>query len=65
MAGHQRTADTPAGGGRADMLSRYVLYDTGSSCSRYSTRTLYTLISNYRVKYSKVREHAKAIRYSE
>ena len=36
---------------------------TGSSCSRYSTRTLYTLISNYRVRYSKVGEHTKAISY--
>jgi hypothetical protein len=38
---------------------------TGSSCSRYSTRTLYTLISNYtgRARYSKVGEHTKTISY--
>jgi hypothetical protein len=38
---------------------------TGSSCSRYrySTRKLYTLISNYRARHSKVGEHTKAISY--
>jgi hypothetical protein len=42
MAGHQRTADTPAGGGRADTLAdsgqggRYTT--DGNTCLRYGGR---------------------------